>query len=258
MSRKQVLAARASWVLVALVALSACRRAEKRTLRTEPWLASAASASAASGVGHATYSVDRGQVTIDLRVNGKPVRATLSSVSGGLDVDFREPEKTRGVIRADLESLAFDDADFTAHALERLGLGARRPLPEPGAAVGQSLDHRTAELAITAIRGDSRPSNGTNRRRSVSAQANLTLHRFRAPVLLELELEFGEVDAGVPGVITVRTRRPFTISLAAHGLASEAPGTHPSPRFSPLPTVAKEARISAEIVASPASPNDSP
>jgi hypothetical protein len=98
------------------------------------------------------------------------------------------------------------------------------------------------------------PGPATARGGSATAQAELTLHRFRVPLLLDLELELGAENAGVPGMITVRTRRPFVVSLSAHGLASEAPSARATPLFSPRPTLGRDARISAEIIAIPAPP----
>jgi hypothetical protein len=237
------------WLLPLLLSLAACRRAEKRVLRTEPWLASAsASASAGRGVGSARYTVSRGKITIDLRVDGRPTQATLSRVEGSLDIDFRDPARTRAKLSADLMSLTVengenDEAELRTRALERLGVTEQ-----------SAESDRRVELLLTAVE----PGPATRRGGSAAAQAELTLHRFRVPLLLELELELGADDAGVPGMITVRTRRPFVVSLSAHGLASEAPSARTTPFFSPRPTLARDARISAEIVAIPATPNDSP
>jgi hypothetical protein len=239
-------ALRLLWLLPLVLSVAACRRAEKRVLRTEPWLASAtASASAGRVVRGARYTVTRGEVTIELRVDGRPTRATLSRVDGSLDIDFREPAKTRGRLSADLLSFRVenDEAELRTRALERLGV------------TEQSHDaDRRVELLLTAVD----PGPATPRGGSAVAQAELTLNRFRVPLLLELELELGAEDAGVPGMITVRTRRPFVVSLSAHQLASEPPSARSPPFFSRRPTLARDARISAEIIAVPATPNDSP
>jgi hypothetical protein len=239
-------ALRLLWLFPLVLSLAACRRAEKRVLRTEPWLASAtASASAGRVVPSARYTVTRGNVTIELRVDGRPTRATLSRVDGSLDIDFRDPAKTRGKLSADLLSFTVenDQAELRTRALERLGVTEQ----------SQSADRRV-ELSLTAVE----PGPATPRGGSATAQVELTLHRFRVPLLLELELELGAPDAGVPGMITVRTRRPFVVSLSAHELASEAPSARSTPFFSRRPTLGRDARISAEIVAVPATPNDSP
>jgi hypothetical protein len=82
------------------------------------------------------------------------------------------------------------------------------------------------------------------------------LHRFRVPVLLDVEVELESGETSLPGTLRVRTRRPFTVQLAAHDLGPEAAGTRGTPFGTPRPTVGKEARISAEIVAIPLPPND--
>ena len=231
-----------AWTLLVLVSLCAgCRREEKRPVRTEPWLASNSSAQVQQSASRASYTVSRGTVTVELRVDGQTERATISRVEGTFEVNFGNPAQTRGRLSADLSSLDFESEALDGPARERLGLKSQSPESE-----------RYAELVLTAVN----PGSG-ERRGSAAAQAELTLHRFRVPVLLDLEVDLGaKTDA--PGTISVRTRRPFVVSLPAHDLVPEAAGVRRTPSGPPRPTVGKEARISAEIVAVPAPPNDSP
>lgn len=220
--------------LAAVAALVACRREEKPPVRTEPWPASASSSAVAARPATQSYEVSDGHVSIDLRADRRPVRAVLDRIEGTLEVDWRDPSKTRGQLRADLESLQLEPADPTlrAWALERLGLAS-----------GRTDAARFAELTLTGVA----PEPSAGRKGKATAQVELTLHRFRVPLLIELA-----IDAGEPGAaqetLRVETRRPFVVSLAAHGLAHQPDGQGPA-AAGRAPALAKEARVSARITA---------
>ncbi len=232
------------WVLCLCVAAVACRREAKKPVRTEPWLAAAASLSKDAPRAPSKYRVKRGTATVELRVDQRPVRLVFDRIDGEIDVDFRSVDATSGSLRADLLSLRVEGANvpegLVERALSSLELRSDTPDSEP---------ERFAELTIVAL---DRGALGGSRRSTLKAQGDLTLHRFRTPHVFEIEVELAAPDAAVPDTLRIRTRRPLVVSLPAHGLgpAQAARGPAHSPT-SPLPRFSKEARISAEIEAEP-------
>lgn len=230
-------------LLSVLLATAACRREEKKAVRTEPWLAAAASLSKDAPRAPTKYRVKRGSATVELRVDQRPVRLLFDRIVGEIDVDFRSVDATYGKLRADLLSLRVEGAaqdGLVERALTSLELTADTPDSEP---------ERFAELTITAL---DRGALGGSRRATLNAQGDLTLHGFRSPLVFEIEVELAGSDAAVPDTLLVRTRRPLLVSLPAHGLgaalAARAPAHSPT---SPVPRFGKEARISAQIEAEP-------
>jgi polyisoprenoid-binding protein YceI len=233
---------RAMALLCLFLAAAACRREEKKPVRTEPWLAAAASLAQDAPRAPSKYRVKRGSATVELRMDQRPVRLLFDRIEGEVDVDFRSVDATYGKLRADLLSLRVEGAPdgLAERALASLELTPDTPDTEP---------ERFAELTITAL---DRGSLGGSRRATLSAQGDLTLHRFRSPLVFEIEVELAAPDAAVPDLLRIRTRRPLVVSLSAHGLgpalAARDPAHLPT---SPVPRLGKEARISAEIEAEP-------
>ena len=237
-----VLRMRALVLLCLALAAAACRREEKKPVRTEPWLAAAASLAKDAPRAPSKYRVRRGSATVELRMDQRPVRLLFDRIQGEIDVDFRSVDATYGRLRADLLSLRVEGAPdgLAERVLASLELTRETPDTEP---------ERFAELTITAL---DRGSLGGSRRATLSAQGDLTLHRFRSPLVFEIEIELATPDAAVPDALRIRTRRPLVVSLPAHGLgpalAARDPAHSPT---SPVPRFGKEARISAEIEAEP-------
>jgi hypothetical protein len=225
---------RRSAFCLALFALC-CRREQKPIPRTEPWPAPALSHSAAGPEAvRATYSVTEGRVTVDVKVNERSVRGVIPVVLGTLDVNFASAEASRAKLRFDLSSFVVEgDAELTARARTVLGLEGG-DVPE---------EARYAELAVTGLD----PSARRGARRTMTAQADLTLNRVRVPVLLDLEVERRPGDAASPDRLVVRTRQPVTVSLPAHGLASGTRAAKPGAPDAARPALGPSARISAEI-----------
>jgi polyisoprenoid-binding protein YceI len=228
--------------IAATLVFVACRREEKPPVRTSPWPAPGISASGAATPARAAYRLSRGRASIEASVGKRRIRAALTDFDGTLEVNFEKPELTRGTLRADLRSLAVEGdqaAELTARLREQLGLA------------GGDDEHRFAELRLTAI--DPGPRDG--RGNDATVQADLTLHGFRMPVLLELSIDRGEPDAGSPGTLRVRTRRPLSIPLMAYGLLPES---GPDATREQRRAFGREARISAEIEAEPTGIANSP
>ena len=98
------------FLCAALIVSSACRKKEKRVLRTEPWPApvalSASGALPSAPPGKPVhYVVDGAKVSFELPARKKKPSGTLASVSGELELDVQHPENTRGELRAYLLSI---------------------------------------------------------------------------------------------------------------------------------------------------------
>ncbi|MFZ5896765.1 MAG: hypothetical protein ACOY0T_37255 [Myxococcota bacterium] len=242
-------------LLIALLALSACERKEKRVLRTEPWPAPVAlSASSAAPVTPAgepvRYAVDSARVTIELPARKKKPVASLAKVEGDIDLDVQRPENTRAELRADLLSLTLsekgrDAPELLAKAFDWLEISGNKA-PE------ERDKNRSVRLEITgfdpvAVAEDAR----RGRPSPVVARGNLTLHHFRVPVTLELDVQLRPAVGGEPSRLSIRTRRPLVVSLVAHDILPRDPqGALLADGLRSLGTdVGREARISAEISA---------
>lgn len=240
-------------LLLALPVLG-CREKPKRVVRTEPWLAPVVSASGASEAGKAMrYTIDQARVEFELPARrGKP-RGKLARVEGTIDFDPVHLERTRARLTADLLSLTMsagdeDDPLLLARAFDWLELAAER------APVERARD-RYAVLNITAIEAGPAAREAVGRRAGrVVAHGDLTLHQFRVPVVLELDVELKLADGGGSAALVIRTRKPLVVSLAAHDiLPRDARGALLSTQLSTLGTeVGRDARVTAELRALPA------
>jgi polyisoprenoid-binding protein YceI len=240
-------------LLLLALPLSACREKPKRVLRTEPWPAPAVAVSgarAAESEGPLRYTLEHAVVELELPAKrGKP-RGKLSRVEGTIDLDSAHLERTRARLTADLQSLTLgaggeEDAPLLAKAFDWLELG-------PDRSSGDRARDRYAILNITAVEPPPASADeGSARRRAarVVAHGDLTLHHFRVPVALELDVELRPADGGAADLLVIRTRRPFVVSLAAHDiLPRDARGALLSTQLSTLGSeVGRDARITAEL-----------
>lgn len=231
-------------LFMAVVLALGCKKAEKRPVRTEPWPAPAAvsvkSGPKSSGV--VRYALAQGSARVELRNKRTRVEGVLSRIEGQVELDPLNVEKTRAELRADLLSLDFEDPSLDAYALRALELDAEVPSED-------RERERWAKLRIVGFE-NREPSDGTRRRSRktrLSAFAELTLHSFRVPTPIELEVE---LDPAPGGSLQVRTRRPIVVDLDAHDLAPshrEDPGR--ARRFERIDGLEgfREARVSAEL-----------
>lgn len=235
----------------AVLTLLACQREPKRVVRTEPWPAPAAVQSAPTTATPGTrYELVSGIASVDLSTKRQPLRGTISRLEGSIDWDGARPELTRATLRADLLSLSItsrtnpaEDASWTARAFDWLELGAER------ASEQRELD-RWAELRFVSMQ----PHPGNEARRVgrpalVTVQGELTLHHFRVPVELELEVDTRNTARGAE--LVIRTRRPLLVSLAAHDILPRDPAGSVLPgAVSELgKLVARQALVAVEVVA---------
>lgn len=255
-----------------------CLRKETRKkgpVRTEPWPAPLVSATKPGPSGRVRYRIERAQIEVEILHRKRAERARISDVQGTIDLDPVRLGETRAELRADLLSLSFSQAGeeapaLTLRALEVLGLADRR---DPSS---RELD-RYASIDITGfdrLPADRQELSTRTNKTALSARGELTLHHFRVPITLELdvELERPKADAAA-GVapdqrLLIRTRRPLVVTLAAHDLvpsptgpaAANAATRTDKPSRDNLssakagklaPEFGREARITAELAAIP-------
>lgn len=254
---------RFSFALIALVALAGCRHREKRVLRTEPWAAPVAISSASAATLPSApegkpvrYVVDQARVTIELPAKKKKPSGSVAKVTGEIDLDVQHPENTRAELRADLLSLSLsangrdESPELVARAFDWLELSA-------GKASAEREKDRYAKIEILAFDPLGGPERA-GRSAHVVARGTLTLHHFRVPIALELEVQLRGGTADEPSRLSIRTRRPLVVSLVAHDiLPRDAAGSLLPDGVRSLGTeVGRDARVTAEIsaVASGASP----
>lgn len=247
----------AKWFFcLALLPLVTCRQREKRVLRTEPWAAPVPISSASGALPTAPagkpvrYHVDKARVTLELPARKKKPVGTLEEVSGEIDLDVQHPENTRAELRADLLSLSLsangqESPELLARAFDWLELSAERP----------AADREKERYAKIEILGFDPVGPGElarqGRAANVTARGTLTLHHFRVPIALELEVQLRGGSSGEPSRLVIRTRRPLVTSLVAHDILPR------DSRGSLLPDgirtlgseVGRDARVSAEISA---------
>jgi polyisoprenoid-binding protein YceI len=243
-------------LIVALALVPACERKPKRVLRTEPWpaplVASARPGPSASAPGgRVRYRIERAKVRVELPARRAKPSGALTEVTGSIELDPVRLENTRAHLQADLLSLSLDgengdtDSGLVARALTWLELSSERE-------ADARERERYATLEITAFEPVALPSDAEARRSSqVVAHGELTLHRFRVPVSLELQVELGGRDGGATDTLTIRTRRPLIVSLAAHDiLPRDSRGNVLTQELATLGRdVGRDARISAELFA---------
>jgi polyisoprenoid-binding protein YceI len=244
-------------MLVVLLVLVACERKPKRVVRTEPWPAPLASAgptpSASPSGASIRYRIERAEIRLELPARRAKPRGAIATVSGTIDLDPAQLEKTRARLEADLLSLSFENQDGEADAA-RLARALTWLELNPEREADARPAERYAVLEITALERSEPPIDGVpTGRANVTAHAELTLHRFRVPVTLELEVKLEQSDAGSTDILSIRTLRPLVVSLAAHDiLPRDARGNVLSDELaSAFTEVGREARVSAKLVARP-------
>jgi len=242
-----------------LLCAAGCAKKEPKPLRTEPWLAhppARASASGDAALPLTRYVLgDRSVIRFDIATKRGALSGSVTRVSGELRVDLADLTQSRGMIRADLDSLSI-------HAGS--GDGDTALLARARAALELSSDPRApvafASFDLTSVESDSptQPAqigplskrdagSPLSRRARVTAIGNLLLHGFRVTRRAPLEAEFAYADGQeVPNSVLIRSRSPFVISLETHGivaLASESGGKGPAA----TPAQAREVRVSVEL-----------
>jgi hypothetical protein len=242
-----------SALLLLALPLFGCREKPKRVVRTEPWPAPAVAVSGATpGESPKSMRYTLEQATVELELpakRGRP-RGKLGRVEGTIDLDLTRLERTRARLTADLQSLSLgnggeEDAALLARALDWLELG-------PDRSSGDRARDRYVILNITSIEppaAQADEGSGRHRAARVTAHGDLTLHHFRVPVALELDVELRPAGAGAADSLVIRTHRPLVVSLTAHDiLPRDARGALIPGQLSALGTeVGRDARVTAEL-----------
>lgn len=240
-------------VLLVLLPLLGCREKPKRVVRTEPWPAPAlavSGATAGESPKSVRYTLEHAVVELELPAKRSKPRGKLSRVEGTIDLDLAHLERSRARLTADLQSLSLgsggeEDAALLARAFDWLELGPER-------SSGDRARDRYVILNITSLEPPPiQADEGNKQRRAarVMAHGDLTLHHFRVPVALELDVELWPADGGSADSLVIRTHRPLVVSLAAHDiLPRDARGTLIPSQLSLLGSeVGRDARVTAEL-----------
>jgi hypothetical protein len=231
--------------------LAACRKEEAPKPRTEPWAnpaygaSSVASAAPSSRAGQ-KYSLDPAatRLTFSLPAKGGTPRGSLSQTSGTLDFDGANPAASRAELSFDLASITLDPwseapAGSTA-ALDWLEIGA-------DVASATREQHRRASFSLSKLSGLGEGLEKPHGKASGSARGELSLHGYRVPLEVLIEVERRGED------LVVRSRKPFGIKLAEHDIVPR--GTAGERRSQDLgalgTTVGKEIKVECELTFRP-------
>jgi len=234
-----------------------CAKKDPRPMRTEPWLAqpSASAATSSDAARPLTrYALsERSVIRFEVPIKRGSLSGELTRVAGDLELDLADLTRSRGSVRADLDSLVIHAASRAIEAalLERARL-ALELAPDAGGPTAIASFELTALEDASPTQIEPSPERDADapftRRARGTAVGNLLLHGFRLTRRAPLEVEFGfGRDRLVPRNVVIRSRTPFVISLETHGIhASAAEGdatkAHPSG-----PSAAREARVSVEL-----------
>lgn len=246
--------------LVLIAPIAGCERKAKRVLRTEPWPAPAVSASAGSAVipgQPLRYEITSASVHIELPAKKAKPSGKFSNVKGTIKLDPVRLERTSAKLDVDLLSLSLwsaknkdaEDPALLARAFDWLEVSAER-----GGEARELNRYATLELDGFEPPATREDDARTWRSGRVVAHGTLTLHHFRVPVVLELDVELGDKSGKNPDLLKIRTRKPLVVALAAHDiLPRDERGTLLPKELTTLGSeVGREARISAELEARPA------
>lgn len=228
---------------------AACRKEERPKPRTEPWenpafgASSLASASAAPlPFAGRPYAVDPSstRVTFSLPAKGGTPRGSLSGASGTLDYNAANPAASRAELSFDLATIVLDawseSPAGSAAALDWLELGAEVPSTT-------RERHLRATFVLSKLSGFEEDVSKANAKAVGSARGELSLHGFRVPLEVSIEVE-RRGDA-----LLVRSRKPVSIKLSEHDIVPRGPaGERRSQDLDLLgTTVGREIKVDCEF-----------
>jgi polyisoprenoid-binding protein YceI len=236
-------------LLAIALPLAGCRKQEAPKPRTEPWENPAygassvpsSSATPPSALGQ-KYTLDAAasRVTFSLPAKGGTPRGSLSQASGTLILGSTALTQSRAELSFDLTSITLDpvgdSAAGSSSALDWLELGT-----EVKTAVREQ--HRRATFVVSKLTGFGEGSGKAVGKSLGSARGELSLHGFRVPLEVALEVE-RQADE-----IVVRTRKPLVIKLAEHDIVPRGPaGERRSQDLASLgTTVGREIKVECEL-----------
>jgi hypothetical protein len=231
----------------------ACRKAEPPKPRTEPW-ENPAYGTSSSAVASASPSPSAGRkfaldpassrITFSLPAKGGTPRGSLHEASGTLDFNAANPAASQAELSFDLASIVLDAASDSpagaTAALDWLELGAE-------VASATREQHRRATFALSKLSGFGEGLEKPHGKAFGSARGELSLHGFRVPLEVSLEIERRGDE------LVVRTRKPASIKLAEHDIVPRGPaGERRSQDLALLgATVGKEIKVECELAFRP-------
>jgi len=238
-----------------LLCAVSCAKKEPKPLRTEPWLAHPTAEASASGDAAPPLTRyrfgDRSSIRFEIPSKRGSLRGTISRVSGELEVDLSDLTRSRGLVRAELDSLAIraPTGSTDAALLERARV-ALELTADAGVPAFTSFDLTSVEDAIPAQIEPPQAHEAEAafvRRARVTAVGNLLLHGFRVARRAPLEVEFGfSADGPSPSSVAIRSRAPLVVSLETHAIRALDHESSSKSR-SAAPILAREVRVSVEL-----------
>jgi hypothetical protein len=268
----------------------ACSKSEPPPQRTEPWPAPALQQPRPPPV--VSYSIARqSEILVSLSTREATLSGVMSVVSGSLQVDLHDLSRTRGTIRVDVTSLRMQGSGSvaesrrqTADAHNWLDIGSNQPEPERDRKrwaefvileideVSTDAAHAGKRVRVVEPRpsssgmprepggsaaGLAAPRAGEVREVQVLARGELSLHGYRVEHSARLRVRFHyptAAEAGqTPSQLTVETRSPLSVSLAAHDIKPrDSSGVFIARDVKLLGVqVARDARVSLRLTALP-------
>jgi len=243
-----------------LLAAAGCRKEESKPLRTEPWLAhpsARASTSADAALTLTRYRLsERSVIHFEVPTKRGELSGAVTRVSGELNIDLSDLTRSRGLVRAELDSLNIhsvtgaqpSDAELLERARASLELS-----PDPHAPATFASFELTSVEDASPAQVEPAPERTANtptpfsRRARLTVLGNLLLHGFRVGRRAPLEAEFGFAeDRRVPHSILIRSRAPFVVSLETHAIVAVANESAAKGRPA-APSQARDVRVSVEL-----------
>jgi len=244
-----------------LLCAASCAKKEPKPLRTEPWLAHPSARASASGdaaLPTTRYVLGKDSlIRFEIPSKRGASSGSITRVSGELNLDLSNLGQSRGVVRADLDSLEIrsnhdaggSDAALLERARAALGLS-----PDAGDSATfasftlTSVEDASPPMIEPAPERDAGASAGLSRRAHFTAVGDLLLHGFRVLRRAPLSAEFGFAgDRQVPHSVLIRSRAPFVVSLETHAIVVTVVGESRTKVPASAPTAAREVRVSVEL-----------
>jgi hypothetical protein len=268
----------------------ACSKPEPAPERTEPWPAPALQQPHRARV--VPYAIaDPSEILVSLSTREATLVGVMRVASGRLQIDLHELSRTRGTIRVDITSLRMPGSESvaesrrqTAVAQNWLDVGSNQPEPERdrkrwaefviseieevsanAAHEGKRVKHSQLRPSDSGLRQapegtdgalGAAPSGEVREVRMV-ARGELSLHGYRVEHTTRLRVRFHyRAAAGAqetPSKLTIETRSPLAVSLAAHDIKPrDASGVFIARDMKLLGVqVARDARASLRLTALP-------
>jgi hypothetical protein len=205
--------------LCGALSTAACKGDEQPAPTLAP-TASALAVSKSESRAAAKWTIDEaGKASFVMAGKLETIQGDATRMRGNLEIDLADLTKTRGSIECDMTTLVtrtFEDVEKnqkqTVDALTWLEVHER------GADPAKIEEHRWAVFAIreiTKAEPKDLSQGGAARSTKVTAKGELLLHGRKSDHTVELDASVA-FDGEKPKSLTLKTSKPFTVSLIAH------------------------------------------